>query len=151
KKGCSVSLDMGWHEDWLTDPRSLDVLPLIDIFLPNKMEAQRMTGERDCERMLRALEAAGARRVALKLGSDGAALLWDGEVHYAARIRVSPVDPTGAGDCFNAGFLHYWLQGEPPLKCLRAANICGALSTEALGGVNGFPNPERIRLALCAK
>ena len=80
RQGCSISLDVGWHEDWLADPRSLALLPLIDIFFPNEVEANRMTGEKDPAKMLRRMASAGARRVALKLGADGAALLWDGDI-----------------------------------------------------------------------
>ena len=146
--GCSVSLDVGWRETWLSDPRSLDVARAVDIFFPNQSEAERMTGETGCERIF---EKIGARRVVLKRGELGAAMLWDGAISHAAPVRVNPVDTTGAGDCFNAGFLHFWLRGESPEFCLRAANVCGALSTEAYGGVNGFPDLERIRRELCVK
>lgn len=148
RQGCSISLDVGWHEDWLADPRALDLLPLIDIFFPNEVEARRMTGESDPAIMLRRLAASGARRVALKLGPDGAALLWDGGLLEVKPHSVTPVDTTGAGDCFNAGFLHFWLRGASPLACLQAGNFCGAASTEAHGGVNGFPDSERVKLEL---
>ena len=148
RQGCSVSLDVGWHGDWLADSRALSLLPQIDIFFPNEAEAKQMTGETDPAKMLRRMESAGARRVALKRGADGAALLWDGDI---LRIKASPVtaiDTTGAGDCFNAGFLHFWLRGESPLHCLRAGNFCGGASTEQAGGVVGFPDPERVKLEL---
>ena len=148
RQGCSVSLDVGWHGDWLADPRSLALLPLIDIFFPNEVEAGRMTGEQDPAKMLRRMEAAGARRVALKLGADGAALLWDGEILRIEALPFTAIDTTGAGDCFNAGFLHFWLRGESPLTCLRAGNFCGGASTEQAGGVTGFPDPERVKLEL---
>ena len=148
RQGCSISLDVGWHEDWLTDPRSLALLPLIDIFFPNEVEARRMTGEIDRAKILRRLASEGARRVALKLGPDGASLLWDGDILEVRSHPVTVIDTTGAGDCFNAGFLHYWLRGAPPTTCLRAGNFCGAASTEAPGGVNGFPTPEQVELEL---
>lgn len=148
RQGCSVSLDVGWHEDWLSDPRAIALLPVIDIVLLNEAEARRMTGEDDRERVLHKLASSGARRVALKLGPDGAALLWDGEIMRVKSSPVKPVDTTGAGDCFNAGFLHFWLRGESPLTCLRAGNLCGAASTEAYGGISGFPDPERVKLEL---
>jgi ribokinase len=147
-EGCTISLDAGWHEEWLADPRSIALLPLIDIFFPNEVEARRMTGEVDYERMLRRLASAGARRVALKLGPDGAAMLWDGDIMRVKPCPVRPIDTTGAGDCFNAGFLHFWLRGEAPLTCLRAGNFCGGASTEAHGGINGFPDRERVKLEL---
>jgi sugar/nucleoside kinase (ribokinase family) len=71
-------------------------------------------------------------------------LLNDGAIHVGAAPAVTPVDTTGAGDCFDAGFLHAWLAGRPAEACLRMANICGALSTEAYGGIAGFPSRERV-------
>jgi sugar/nucleoside kinase (ribokinase family) len=147
-QGCSISLDVGWHENWLADPRSLALLPVIDIFFPNEVEANRMTGENDPVKMLRRMASAGARRVALKRGADGATLLWDGDILEVKAGPVTAIDTTGAGDCFNAGFLHFWLRGESPLTCLRAGNLCGGASTEQAGGVSGFPGPERVKLEL---
>jgi sugar/nucleoside kinase (ribokinase family) len=148
RQGCSISLDVGWHEEWLSDPRALALLPLIDIFFPNEVEANRMTGEKDPAKMLRRMASAGAQRVALKLGADGAALLWDGDIFEIKACPVRAIDTTGAGDCFNAGFLHFWLRGESPLSCLRAGNFCGGASTEQAGGVSGFPDAERVKLEL---
>jgi sugar/nucleoside kinase (ribokinase family) len=54
------------------------------------------------------------------------------------------------GDCFDAGFIHAWLEGEPPQTCLETANICGALSTRALGGIAGFPSLAELKGALTA-
>jgi sugar/nucleoside kinase (ribokinase family) len=144
RNGCTVSLDVGWHEDWLRGPRALALLPAIDIFFPNQTEAQAMTGEEDAANVLAAFRRAGARTVALKLGPSGAALLCDGQTYRIGPHPASPVDTTGAGDSFDAGFLHFWLNGEPPETCLRAANICGALSAEALGGIAGVPTTERL-------
>jgi sugar/nucleoside kinase (ribokinase family) len=150
--GCSVSLDTGWHEAWLSDSRALSLLPLVDIFFPNEVEALKMTGEKDPERCLRAFEAAGAKRVALKRGAEGAALLWDGDIFCVDPHPVvsldTVVDTVGAGDCFDAGFLHFWLRGSPPSICLRAANFCGAASTMAAGGIAGFPDLTRVGQAI---
>ena len=144
RSGCTVSLDVGWHEEWLSDSRALALLPHLDLFFPNETEALAMTGERDVELALARFRDAGARRVALKLGAAGAALLWDGQVMRVSAHPVAPVDTTGAGDCFDAGFLHYWLRGAPPRTCLLAGNICGGLSIEAHGGIAGFPPAARL-------
>ena len=148
RNGCTVSLDVGWHEPWLRDPRMRDILPLLDGFFPNETEAHAITGLQDPEENLRWFQEAGVRRVALKLGARGAALLWDGDIRFAAPLPVTPIDTTGAGDCFNAGLLHSWLRGDPPEVALNVANICGALSTEAYGGVAGVPDARRLEQCL---
>ena len=148
RNGCTISLDPGWHESWLSDHRALDALANIDIFFPNHAEAKVMTGLEDPEEMLRYFRDAGLPCVALKLGARGAALLCDGRPLFAEPLPVSPVDTTGAGDCFDAGFLHSWLIGDNPMTWLATGNICGALSTEEFGGIAGFPSPERVKREL---
>jgi ribokinase len=144
KAGATVSLDAGWHEDWLSDPRALNVLRSVDLFFPNETEAARMTGETEPARILGGFADAGLSGVALKLGADGSRLLLHGAIYEAAPYPATPIDTTGAGDCFDAGFLHAWLRGEAPTRCLSAGNLCGALSTEAYGGVAGFPSRDRF-------
>jgi sugar/nucleoside kinase (ribokinase family) len=146
--GCTVSVDAGWHEAWLSDNRALDLLRKVDLFFPNEVEAARVTGETDTERMLQRFKETGVPAVALKLGSEGAALLIHGEIYRGLPIRVTVVDTTGAGDCFDAGFLHAWIHSEPPESCLRMGNICGALCCEAYGGIDGFPTRERLQKEL---
>jgi sugar/nucleoside kinase (ribokinase family) len=148
RNGCTLSLDAGWHEDWLADPRALGILPKVDAFLPNEVEAARMTGETEPARILHRFAEAGMPCVALKLGPEGSMLLHQGAVLHATPRKVSPVDTTGAGDCFDAGFLYAWLRGEVPRRCLAAGNICGALSTQAYGGIAGFPSHERLMMEL---
>ncbi|MFN0122070.1 MAG: carbohydrate kinase family protein [Blastocatellia bacterium] len=143
--GTTLSLDVGWHETWLRDPRARAVLREVDFFMPNEHEAAAMTGQTDPETMLRALAAMGLGNVILKLGANGSAWLRDGAYMHAAPVVVSPVDTTGAGDCFDAGFLYAFLHAAAPLSCLRAGNYCGAQSTLAAGGLAGFPSPGALR------
>lgn len=144
ENGCSISIDVGWHPEWLRDRRALELLQKVDIFFPNEVEAHAMTGEVHPARALKKFEEAGVNRVALKLGAQGAMLLWDGEIWSVAAHRATPVDTTGAGDCFDAGFLHAWLRADPPDGCLSAGNVCGAASTEGYGGISGFPTQDRF-------
>lgn len=142
--GTTLSVDVGWSEVWLRDERSLHALKAVDLFLPNEREAELMTGQTGSETMLQAFADAGLRTVALKLGGNGAALLHKGKFYLAAPHNVDPIDTTGAGDCFDAGFLFAWLKGKEPAEWLRIANVCGALSTRALGGIAAFPQPEEF-------
>ena len=142
--GTTISLDVGWQPGWLEDERSLDALREVDLFFPNEREAERMTGQSSPEGMLQSLAAAGASCVALKLGPRGSMLLCGDEILECPPHPVDALDSTGAGDCFDAGFLHGWLQDASPEECLRLGNLCGALSTRALGGVTAFPHPLEL-------
>lgn len=147
--GRSLSLDVGWHPEWFSDARAAPALAEVDIFFPNEREAAIITGETRPERMLRAFEGARLKRVALKLGAEGAALLWDGEIFFQKAGAIEPVDTTGAGDCFDAGFLYAWLRGMDPKSCLRAGAACGEMSARTLGGIAGFPAKEELEAILC--
>jgi sugar/nucleoside kinase (ribokinase family) len=57
---------------------------------------------------------------------------------------VEVFDTVGAGDSFDAGFIYGYLQGWPLEKSLRAAAICGALSTRAAGGIAAQANLTEI-------
>jgi len=144
-RGTSVSIDVGWQETWLSDPASIAAIAGVDWFLPNEREAERMSGESQPVRMIEWFRDHGARGVALKLGPQGSAAWLPREVRLVPSISVNPIDTTGAGDCFNAGFLYGVLRGMTLDDSLRCGNICGALSTEASGGIAGFPSPHRVR------
>ncbi len=148
RKKCRISIDVGWHPSWLTDPRNSEMLQECDIFLPNEREAELMTRESEPHKMLRALRDRKLRAVGLKLGGKGAALLWNRTDLICDPYPVMNLDTTGAGDSFDAGFIYAWLKDEPPQRCLEIANICGALSTRALGGIASFPTLKELRGAL---
>ncbi len=88
-RDCTLSFDIGWHEHWLRHPDAFNILQHVDLFFPNEIEARCMTGEKEPSRILQAFKAGGLRRVAVKLGADGSALLWDGEYFFAPAHPVS--------------------------------------------------------------
>jgi len=104
-----------------------------DIFMPNADEVRRMTGETDLRAGLAAL-AALCPVVVVKAGAQGAYACRGRELLHTPAIPVTPVDTTGAGDCFNAGFVKAWLDGRPLAECLRWGAVVGGLSTLARGG-----------------
>jgi sugar/nucleoside kinase (ribokinase family) len=59
-------------------------------------------------------------------------------------MRVAPVDSVGAGDSFDAGFIHRFLQGATPEECLEYADIAGAFSTTQEGGTEAFKNRDSV-------
>jgi len=110
-----------------------DLLSQTNLFLPNEAEACSLaraeTAELAADRLSEKVET-----LAVKMGAEGALGV---DKHRKARVAAMPVevvDTVGAGDSFNAGFIYGYLQGWPIEKSLRAAVICGALSTRAAGG-----------------
>ena len=131
--GLSTSLDPGFDpsERWGSD--IVDTLTEADLFLPNEVELASITGETDVAAALAKLEN-GRTRVVAKLGAQGCSTIEDGRVLAVPAFPVTPLDTTGAGDSFDAGFLHAWLGGLSLTESLRWGAACGALSTRALGG-----------------
>jgi len=149
--GGTTSLDGNWDPsgDWDRGLRA--VLPLTDVFFPNAAEAARITGREDPAAAAGALVATGARAVAVKLGPDGA-LAADsaGRLERVAALAVVPIDTTGAGDSFDAGFLAGMLRGRSLRGCLELAVACGSLSTLGVGGTASQPTLAEANAALAA-
>lgn len=69
----------------------------------------------------------------VKQGSEGALALAGEEEYHHRGFGVDPVDTSGAGDAFAAGFLTEWLDGDDVNRCLAVGNACGALAAEQQG------------------
>jgi sugar/nucleoside kinase (ribokinase family) len=108
----------------------------VDIFLPNAREAQRLTGVQNLETSASMLGKL-CPLVVVKDGANGSIAALDNKTVRMSAITVNPMDTTGAGDNFNAGFLFAYLNGWSIEECLKCGNISGGLATTALGGT--FP------------
>lgn len=138
RAGLSTSLDTGFDPSGAWDGGLRATLAETDLFFPNEVELAALAGTDEPAEGLRRLQN-GTTRVVAKLGAAGAMTLEDGRVIRVPACPVQPVDTTGAGDSFNAGFLHAWLQGGSLEECLRLGAACGALSTLGLGGTAAQP------------
>ena len=146
--GLTTSLDPGFDpsERWGND--LLETLAEVDLFFPNDVEVRAITRTDAVPDALRRL-AGGRTRTIAKLGALGCATLADdGRVLRAPSYSVEAVDTTGAGDSFNAGFLHAWLARRPLEECLRWGAACGSLSTRGLGGTARQPSAEEAERLL---
>jgi sugar/nucleoside kinase (ribokinase family) len=139
KLGLTTSFDPNSdpHSSWGPDVWS--VMDETTILFINQEEALHLTRKTNVREALKRL-AERARCVVVKLGPRGAIAAADGQVVSAPPFKVSPVDTTGAGDSFAAGFVHAFLCGRDLHGCLVEGNACGALSTLEVGGTAGQPD-----------
>jgi 2-dehydro-3-deoxygluconokinase len=116
-----------------------EILPSVDLLFVGDDEARALWG-RDDEGLVRELAAAGPREVVLKLGKEGSLALVEGHLISQPAFPVEEVDPVGAGDAFDAGYLAGHLWNLAPEERLRVANAMGALSVATLGDYEGLPD-----------
>jgi sugar/nucleoside kinase (ribokinase family) len=116
-----------------------------DVLMPNATELRALAGREDLDEAARVVLGLGCR-VALKNGAEGG-VLWesDDSVHRVPAPPVTPVDTTGAGDSFDAGFISGLVEGLSGEECLTRAVLCGSLSTRAIGGTAGPPTPAELQ------
>jgi len=123
------------------------VLESVDIFLPSRREAQRLTG---CEHPLeaaRAFAALGPGTVVVKCGAEGCVALSEGVEYASPGFPAEAVDTTGAGDAFVSGFLAARARGHALPECLAYANAAGAVCVGRVGAsgtLGGFDQLRRM-------
>jgi ribokinase len=142
RRARSSSLDPGW------DPRDAwhVAFDAFDVLLPNAQEALRLAGRDDGDVEAAARELARhVETVVVKLGAEGALAVAGGETERVAAKAVAPVDSTGAGDSFDAGFLAARLTGAGLREALALGCACGGLSTRAAGGTAAQPTLAEAR------
>lgn len=153
KVGAKISFDPNIRRKlW----KGRDLVPFIreltersDIVLIGLDEAEALFDTNMPEEIFDALILNGrATAVAIKNGADGA---WVADKE--TRRHISPIDcrcvePVGAGDGFNAGFLSGILEGADIELCGRMGNIAGGLATQVSGDFEGYPSPEKMKAML---
>jgi sugar/nucleoside kinase (ribokinase family) len=117
RAGSRLFMDCQGTEATLETPGVIDALRTVDVFAPNEAEALQLTGSPTVEEALSRL-AELTPLVVVKLGADGATSRNGEQVIRVPAMPVDAVDTTGAGDCFNAGFL--WKSA-----CSRALSAAG--------------------------
>jgi sugar/nucleoside kinase (ribokinase family) len=135
--GLTISLDTNDDPDDRWGGGLHEVLRYVDVFLPNEREAPKVAGVSDLETAVKKL-AALVPLVVVKLGREGALAQRGAERFVSPATRVDSVDAVGAGDSFDAGFLHQYVRGADLPACLAAGNLAGAFSTTRPGGTEAF-------------
>ncbi len=139
----TVSMDCQHREQTLADPLVRAIVGGLDLFMPNAAEAKKLTQTTALPEAAEVLREMVPYLV-IKDGRDGAHAWVEGQHIHAPAIAIEPVDTTGAGDVFNAGFLTAWLQNNPPVECLRWGNVAGGLSLRGYGGYSTAPTLDEL-------
>lgn len=135
--GLTTSMDTNDDPEGKWEADLFDVLPYVDVLLPNEREVQKIAGTEELESAVQKL-AACVPLLVVKLGKQGAMAIRGGERIVKSGITVNAIDAVGAGDSFDAGFLHEYVRGADLLTCLASGNRAGALSTTRPGGTEAF-------------
>lgn len=149
RHGARISFDPNIRPELLGD-RSLDdvigpVLSVCSVLLPGVAELAMLGGSDDIRENVERLFAAHPLEViVLKRGKRGCSVYTrDASIDVPA-YAVEEVDPTGAGDCFDAGFLCGLLEDRPLDECARMAAAAGSLNAMAFGPMEGEISRETV-------
>ncbi|MCL2188419.1 MAG: sugar kinase [Defluviitaleaceae bacterium] len=142
--GVTISLDTNWDPEEKWDGGVLELLPFVDVFLPNENELMCITGKNNVQD---ALKCAGeyVPIIAVKCGGDGAYAYCKGDIIKCEAKPVTVADTVGAGDSFNGGFIYGYLNGLSMEECLKAGTTCGSLNVSQHGGTAGQPTLAEIK------
>lgn len=122
------------------EPRVLDMLKNVDIFLPSVEEVALLLGHRDCERACRQLAAYGPGVIVVKMGDRGSLIYDSGKDQFypIAPFRTKVVDTTGAGDTYSGGFMAMYVRSGNLLKAGFAGTVSASFAIEDFGLTHMF-------------
>jgi len=143
--GLTTSFDMQWdpREEWDLDFE--EILPHVNVFLPNEKELMFLSGKNRLNEAINFIRKFTDILV-IKRGNQGSMVCYSDKIlDRPAFINQNVVDAIGAGDSFNAGFIYKFIKGIPIPECQEFANLTGAVSTLAAGGTAAFKDYEEFK------
>jgi len=126
------------------------VLPFVDVFMPNDEEARYLTGEEDPRRQAEAFLRTGCGAAVITMGGRGALLMDQTQSIEAPAFDVALVDSSGAGDAFAGGFIAGMMMGLDRAETLRFASAIGGSCCTQLGCTTGIFTCEQAEAFLQA-
>ncbi|MCT6868259.1 MAG: sugar kinase, partial [Gilliamella apicola] len=147
-KGGTISFDPNLRKEMFNIQemeQSFDyIMEYTDIFLPSESEVSYFASSNDEseDQTMFALLNKGIKHIVVKKGSKGANYYGRDDNNNLLTLHVegfitTPVDPTGAGDCFGATFISLMLAGYSVEQALQYANASGALAVSKTGPMEG--------------
>lgn len=146
RAGWIVTLDVVNSRRYWKPEYLFSCLSEIDIFLCNKIEAERLTGRDNIENAARDLTEAGAKAVVIKAGGEGCYLYSSTRAGMIPTQSVDVIDTTGAGDAFAAGLIAALVKGKDIYEACLQANQCGAKVVQELGTITYWEKKLREKI-----
>jgi sugar/nucleoside kinase (ribokinase family) len=133
-------MDTAFDLDGIWLPKVKESIQSLDLFMPSYEEAAKISGETEISKIADTFFALGAKNIIIKLGKDGAYICEQNGSRYIlpTYASVKPVDTTGAGDSFCAGFLCGLSLGWDYRECGRFANAVGTHCVMEIGASTGI-------------
>ena len=147
--GVKVSLDLEPSTLRLGGSGAFDVLASSHLLFVNGHAIREMfPGETDFRRAGLELLRRGPQVVVITLGGDGSLVVTRTETIRTPAFQVDVKDTTGAGDCFNAAFVHGYLETWDLERTALFATAAAALSITVVGAQSGLPAPQDVEAFL---
>lgn len=132
-----------------SEPLSEELLENVDIIIPNKTEAEVITGiaidtPQDELRAIRSLHSKGISTVIFTLGSKGALLCQNGDCEEVPSFKVKAVDTTAAGDTFCGALCVGLSEGKEVRPAMIFANQAAAISVTRKGAQQSVPTRAEV-------
>ncbi len=118
------------------------VVKVSQVAFPSKDEIIALTGIDNPVEAARKLQTLGPDTVVVKMGSIGALVVTHKKVFFEPAFNVKEVDPTGAGDVYDAAFIYGVLKSLPIEKTAEVASAAGAIKVTKFGPM-GCPSSIR--------
>ncbi|MFH0797318.1 MAG: carbohydrate kinase family protein [Candidatus Omnitrophota bacterium] len=144
RMGIITALDTVWNSSLDAYATIRSSLKHLDYFLPSIDEARLISGKKSPADIARFLMDQGVKTVGLKMGAEGCYLRNAGLDLRIPAFKIKPVDTSGAGDAWIAGFLTGVSHGWDLERAGRFGCAVGALCAGAIGTTTGLRNMEQV-------
>jgi sugar/nucleoside kinase (ribokinase family) len=125
------------------------ILRRCSILFPGERELLLLSGQAKVQAAAAAMfQRYPLEVIVLKRGSRGCTVYTSQGKEEITAFKVTEVDPTGAGDCFDAGFLCGQLEGRTLRESARLAAAVGAINAQAFGPMEGLISADSLAALL---
>ncbi len=127
-----------------------ETLKCVTYFVPNESELgliskkKQFTSIDEMKETCHALLDIGVENVIVTLGKKGSLLVNRNTEIVLKCYSVTPIDTTGAGDCFIGAFATYLDQCKSLIEALDFANLAASLSVTKKGAIPSLPTLEEV-------